>query len=427
MFKLLSRERSKPERTANILDPIHDQLDPRMWDDPASPEPKLKKEHSDFIHQKIWEILEAHGYDGMERWLSLVLTGSLTTYQYADTSDCDISLWVDAKNFPEWSRAEMIGIMVQYLDGTIVPGTPFTLQDFVVGRGLTKQDLYKPGLRSGYDLANDTWIVPPDKSRVHDVEHEMNLAYTQGLEAADKMDRLLRYEPLQAIRYWHTIHKKRQRDMKNGMGDYATSNVVYKTLANRGMFDQISALTGEHIAKVSENDYRINHKAPGPEDTPFYEMERDGAKDLYTHPEYYQTMEPEFDRQSLAAIMAARNNPDRMVTIHRAGPTDQFNPGDWVTPSRAYAAQHAKHPTDPTQDMPVWSTKVPASTLFWDGNSFHEFGYHGPAVTGRTLKSRKPNPQPGDPDFNADVTPLSELTKPVDFDKLREEGILPFE
>lgn len=248
MLKLFSRDKSQPERTANILDPIHDQLDPRMWDDPASPEPTVKKEHSDFIHQRIWETLEDHGYDGMEKWLSLVLTGSLTTYQYADTSDCDISLWIDVQNLPEWSRAEMIGIMVQYLDGTIVPGTPFPLQDFVVGRGLTKQDLYKPGLRSGYDLAIDKWIVPPDKSRVHDVEHEMNLAYTQGLEAADKMDRLLRYEPLQAIRYWHTIHKKRQRDMSHGMGDYATSNVVYKTLANRGMFDQISALTGEHIA-----------------------------------------------------------------------------------------------------------------------------------------------------------------------------------
>lgn len=239
------------ERTANILDPIHDTLDPKMWDNPASPEPKLKKEHSDFIHQKVYQTLEDHGYDGMERWLSLVLTGSLTTYQYSDSSDCDISLFVDSANFPEWSRAEMIGIMVQYLDGTIVPGTPFPLQDFVVSRKIKREDLYKPGMRSGYELATDTWIVPPDKSRVHDVEHEMNLAYTQGLEAADKMDRLLRFEPLQAIRYWHTIHKKRARDMVNGEGDYANSNIVYKMLANKGMFERISELTGEHIARTS--------------------------------------------------------------------------------------------------------------------------------------------------------------------------------
>lgn len=251
----LFRRKSESERVANILDPIHDQLDPRMWDNAAAPEPKLKAEHSEFIHQKVWTTLEENGYDGMERWLSLVLTGSLTTYQYADSSDCDISLWVNVQNFPEWSRGEMIGIMVKDCDGTLVPGTPFPLQDFVVSSKLTKQDLYKPGMRSGYDMAMDQWIVPPDKSRVHDVEHEMNLAYTQGLEAADKMDRLLQFEPLQAIRYWHVIHKKRQRDMANGMGDYATSNVVYKTLANRGMFERISELTGEHIAKIAANEY----------------------------------------------------------------------------------------------------------------------------------------------------------------------------
>jgi hypothetical protein len=196
----------------------------------------------------VFQTLDEHGYDGMERWLSLVLTGSLTTYQYSETSDCDISLFVDTAIFPEWSRAEMIGIMVEHCDGTILPGTPFPLQNFVVSSKLSREDLYKPGMRSGYELATDTWIVPPDKSRVHDVEHEMNLAYTQALEAADKMDRLLRYEPLQAVRYWHTIHKKRARDMAHGLGDYSNSNIVYKMLANRNMFPRIEEVSGEHIA-----------------------------------------------------------------------------------------------------------------------------------------------------------------------------------
>lgn len=260
----LNPEERSQQRIANILDPIHDTLDPRMFDNPASPEPVLKPEHSKFIHQKIFQTLEDHGYDGMEKWLSLVLTGSLTTYQYSDMSDCDISLWVDSEYFPEWSRGEMIGIMVQYCDGTVVPGTPFPLQDFVVSPKFQKEDLYKPGLRSGYDLSTDTWIVPPDKSRVHDVEAEMNLAYTQGLEAADKMDRLLRFEPLQAIRYWHTIHKKRQRDMSHGLGDYATSNIIYKMLANRGYFTRLEVLTGEHIAAVREPLYPEPQR-PNPE------------------------------------------------------------------------------------------------------------------------------------------------------------------
>lgn len=240
------------QRTANILDPIHDDLDPRVWDDPASPEPTLKPEHSQFLHEKIFSVLEANGYDGMERWLSLVFTGSLTTYQYADHSDVDISLFVDTKNFPEWSRAEMIGVMIENTDGTLLPGTPFPLQCFVVPPGITKQDLYKPGLRSGYDLATDTWLVPPDRNRVHDVEHEMNEAYTIALENADKMDKLLRYEPEKAVQFWHQIHERRKRDQAKGRGDYAPSNITYKMLANRGLFPKIEEASGEYLAKTAD-------------------------------------------------------------------------------------------------------------------------------------------------------------------------------
>ena len=644
---------------SNILDPIHDELESRVWDKAISPEPVLKPEHSEFIYETILNALQKHGYDGMENWLSLVFTGSLTTYQYSDHSDVDISLWVDTAVFPEWSRAEMIGIMVEECDGTILPGTPFPLQNFVVpSKTVTKEDLYKPGVRSGYDMATDKWIVPPERSRVHDVENEMNAAYTQALEAADKMDRLLRYEPDKAVQYWHQIHKRRQHDMKDGRGDYSASNITYKMLSNRGLFPAISEASGEYIArklamangifyhlapsehreaiereglvpsaeapespwadaawagrdaqpsgvylwddptnarsyawniertkggdnypgddpnymfespdferymedapdpnenergfeeyedkyeprplydvwkvdtrglpvhidpetaigfgeltpeeaqaqineevkeyggqpdtieghrwyvphaipperltlhegiypeemteggaeeafeegkrvphawsrvpldqwnekarkrylgKKAEYDYRMEHQAPDPESgAPFHEIE-EMSPDFYAHPEYYTTREPQFDAQSVKALMAARGKPNRPVTIYRAGPTEQINPGDWVTPSRAYAIQHSKHPTDPAQDMPVWKQRVPASALWYDGNSIHEYGYHGPVLAGQDASPAKPPPKPGDPDFNADLTPLSELIKPIDFDQLKREGII---
>src|SRR5690606_21725128 len=124
------------------------------------------------------------GYDGMEIWLSLVFTGSLTTYQYSEESDVDVSLFVDTEVFPEWSRAEMIGVMVEQMDGTPLPGTPFPMQCFVVPPDVSKEDLYRPGMRSGYDLKEDAWIVPPERSRIHDVEKEMNRAYTLAIENA---------------------------------------------------------------------------------------------------------------------------------------------------------------------------------------------------------------------------------------------------
>lgn len=236
------------QRQANILDPVHDTLDPAVWDDPAAAEPTLRQEHSSYIYEQIYNALEKNGYEGMERWLSLVFTGSLTTYQYSDESDVDISLFVDTVALPEWSRAEMIGIMVHEVDGKVLPGTPHIMQNYVVSSQFTKEDMYKPGLRSGYDMASDTWIVPPDRTRVHDVEHEMNESYTIALENADKMEKLLRYEPDKAVMFWHQIHKRRRRDQVAGKGDYSPSNVTYKMLANRGLFPQIADVSGEYIA-----------------------------------------------------------------------------------------------------------------------------------------------------------------------------------
>lgn len=236
--------------TANILDPTHDALDPRVWDNPADSHPVLKTAHRDWIITTVYSVLHKHGYLNPDGWLDLVFTGSLTTYQYSDDSDVDISFFVNSEVFPEWSRAEMIGIMVGNVDGTKLPGTPFPMQCFVVPPEVKKETLYRPGIRSGYDLRTERWLVPPERTRVHDVKHEYNGFYAYALECADKMERLLRYEPDKAVQYWHQIHERRRRDMKSGKGDYAESNIIYKFLANRGLFPQIAETSGEYIAKT---------------------------------------------------------------------------------------------------------------------------------------------------------------------------------
>jgi hypothetical protein len=234
---------------ANILDAVHDELPTTVWENPGDPEPHLKPQHRKWIQATVERVLREAGYTHMEDWLSLVLTGSLTTYQYGKESDCDVSVFVDTEHFPEWSRAEMIGLMIQHVDGHKLPGTQYPMQCFVVPPTVHKEDLYKPGLRSGYDLELDRWIEPPDPSRVHDVQREYNDLYIYALEQADKMDRLLRYEPDKAVMLWHQIHQRRRRDQAAGKGDYAGSNVVYKFLANRGLFPAISETSGEYIAK----------------------------------------------------------------------------------------------------------------------------------------------------------------------------------
>lgn len=236
-------------RKSNILDEIHAGLDPSVWDNAHSPRPTLKPEIGQWIKQKITDALARHGYTHMEEWMSLVITGSLTTYQYSPESDCDISVFVNADRFPDWSRAEMIGIMMQECDGVFVPGTSHPLQCYIVPEGFKYQDLYKPGLRSAYSLEDDRWIVPPEKDRAHDVTREMNEAYTIALENADKMEKLIRYEPLKAVQYYGQVQARRRRDQQHGKGDFAPSNISYKMMESRGLFDQIKSLKKQHRIK----------------------------------------------------------------------------------------------------------------------------------------------------------------------------------
>ena len=251
-------------RKSNILDPIHDTLPPDVWDDPGSPTPTLKPVH------RRWIISEIHRHAKTfhphpEQWLQLVLTGSLTTYQYSAASDCDVSLFVDPHFLPEWDRARLIALMIEHVDGTTLPGTPYQMQGFVVAKNIGMADLYQPGLRSGYDIIQQNWIQPPDKSRVHDVEREYNTDYVYALESADKMERLLRYEPDKAVKFWHQIHQRRMRDQKAGKGDFSQANIVYKFLANRELFPRISEVSGEYIARragMDPHDRNIFHPEP---------------------------------------------------------------------------------------------------------------------------------------------------------------------
>lgn len=237
---------------SNILDPIHKTLDPTVWDNADSAQPTLKGRHRTWIVNSIIHVLEEAGYENVKSWLDLVLTGSLTTYQYSEDSDCDVSLFVNTDHFPEWSRAEMISVMVEHLDGKHLPGTTHPMQNFVVAPGIMPEMLYQPGLRSGYKLTSSPgWIVPPERNRVHNIEQEMNASYVYALECADKMERLLQYEPDHAIQYWHMIHRQRMRDQRAGLGDFTLSNIVYKFLAKRGLLPEIAQASGEYIAKTA--------------------------------------------------------------------------------------------------------------------------------------------------------------------------------
>jgi hypothetical protein len=239
-----------PPKQANILDPIQDTLDPDVFNNAETVAPDVKPALVTWVTNKVYKILKDAGWPDPSKYLKLVLTGSLTTYQWGPESDFDVSLWIDTERFPEWVRADLIGLMIEKAEGIIVPGTTHPLQVFVVDTNKYQpEDLYKPGLRSGYDLDKQDWIVLPERERTIDVYKTYPAVVRYAKDCEEKVRLLLRYDNPYALKvYWDLLHMKRFRDMRDGKGDYSESNIVYKTLANAGLFPHISEAIGVHIS-----------------------------------------------------------------------------------------------------------------------------------------------------------------------------------
>lgn len=123
-----------------------------------------------------------------------------------------------------------------------------------------------------------------------------------------------------------------------------------------------------------DTGYRMSHR-PAVEGPGMHEA-HEVYPDIHEHPEYYlSSHEPEDRRvktETMRALGAARGRPDADVTMHRAVPVhvNDIHHGDWVTPSRSYAEQHAAGDSG----MHVISVTAKAKHLIATGDHPPEFG-----------------------------------------------------
>lgn len=134
---------------------------------------------------------------------------------------------------------------------------------------------------------------------------------------------------------------------------------------------------------MSTNDYRSSHVAPTSDfGAPLHDVAgRYGMfpEDFYSDKgrQLYSSGNPRMDAGTHGMIRSLRNKPDAMVHVYRAVPaaarTAAINPGDWVTPTREYAAQHGE--SNLQGQYRIVAKKVAAKHLWTNGDSIHEWGY----------------------------------------------------
>ena len=145
-------------------------------------------------------------------------------------------------------------------------------------------------------------------------------------------------------------------------------NKIYETATDSSQRIKI----GNDINNLgTETDYFMNHRpSEGYGNASNFE---ENMPDVFEHPEWYLNLDEKYNRESLNALKKVRNNPDAELTIYRATIGNKINPGDWVTPSKAYAEYHNNSQFDGKGN--VLEMKVQAKDIQFAGDDINEFGY----------------------------------------------------
>lgn len=200
----------------------------------------------------------------------------------------------------------------------------------------------------------------------------------------------------------------------------------YLAAVERGDMDAAQKMVDQaalDAGYITANDYRMQHRAPNSDgDVNLVDLRESGLvpDDYWTAPIHWYQGTPE-ERESFYAVTTAMRRLDLArqngksgnsngMYVYRAVPKDvkdgSIRNGDWVTPSRAYAAlEGASIP----EGYRIISQHVRLKNLYWDGNSMAEWGVDD--GEGYAYKNTKNNRKLVDAvtyDDDGNVIPLSQ-------------------
>lgn len=162
---------------------------------------------------------------------------------------------------------------------------------------------------------------------------------------------------------------------------------IAKTRSENINFDELEYQEG-HIAPLADED---NASA--------VDMSIHFGDDYIDHPEYYSGFgrNKKIMSEMKEALRKAKGNPDALIKIYRALPTEHntINHGDWVSMSKTYVESHLESNGD--EEWHVVEAEVPAKTLWTEANDIVEWGYD-------QTQDDRPEPEPAPAEETAPET-----------------------
>jgi hypothetical protein len=175
----------------------------------------------------------------------IILTGSLSNYNWSEYSDVDLHIFIDLDEFgqTEINNQTIKKIMKEFFDtkkNNWKSLYNITIKNFEVE--LYIQDINERHLSSGvYSILNDEWIIKPQKGKEGISEKEI---LCKGREFMDLIDHLIKMST-NGIDITHEIDtlkdkikKFRQSGLDKG-GEYSYENLTFKLLRRNGYIGKL--------------------------------------------------------------------------------------------------------------------------------------------------------------------------------------------
>jgi hypothetical protein len=249
---------------------VQDNLCPDIWylpnekfmGDSDAQNEKMKPEIRERLIEIAIEFIEFLNVDIFIE--DIIMTGSLSNYNWSEFSDVDLHIISDFDNYGENKDL--------YEDLFRLKKNYFNLMHDIKIKGfdveLYVQNATEPHFSTGvYSVMNDEWIEKPKKEEVVIDNKKLKEKTENWMSIIDELVRNLEDEEIDVAKDVINKHKEKLRNYRtsglNTGGEYSYENLVYKVLRRNGYLEKLQRLENNIIDKklsLKENElYKQNN------------------------------------------------------------------------------------------------------------------------------------------------------------------------
>lgn len=232
---------------------LKDTLNPKVWKNPDDPENATMKP---IVRKALLRIAEEFiDYLGEDVFVEdIVLTGSLSNFNWSEFSDFDLHVIVDLQQYENQAELykELYNLKKQVFNDN------HNIRIFGYDVELYAQDVEEEHFSSGvYSIMNDEWINKPEKMKKEIDEKVLETKIKHWVEKIDKVTDSESSED--DIKLLEDVKEKLKKFRKCGLekdGELSYENLVFKFLRRSGHIEKLFS----SINKATDKELSVERK-----------------------------------------------------------------------------------------------------------------------------------------------------------------------